>query len=53
MEDQDQLALQLRAAMAEATARLVAAEQAAALGRRTTAEHLLAARELEDTLRAQ
>ncbi len=51
MADQDQLAsLQLRAAMAEATARLVAAEQATALGRRTTAEHLLAARELEDTL---
>ena len=48
---QDQLAaLQLRVAMAEATARLVAAEQAAALGRRTTAEHLLAARDLEDTL---
>ena len=42
--------LQLRVAMAEATARLVAAEQAAALGRRTTAEHLLAAREMEDTL---
>ena len=42
MTDQEQLAsLQLRAAMAEATARLVAAEQATALGRRTTAEHLL------------
>ena len=51
MEVHDQLAaLQLRVAMAEATARLVAAEQAAALGRRTTAEHLLATRELEDNL---
>jgi hypothetical protein len=49
--DQDQLAsLQLRVAIAEATARLVAAEQATALGRRTTAEHLLAAQELEDTI---
>ncbi len=36
-------------AIAEATARLVA-EQAAALGRRTTAEHLLAAQELEDAI---
>ena len=54
MTDQEQLAsLQLRAAMAEATARIVAAEQATALGRRTTAEHLLAARELEDTLSRQ
>ena len=54
MEVHDQLAaLQLRVAMAEATARLVAAEQAAALGRRTTAEHLLATRELEDTLSRQ
>jgi len=65
MGAQDQLAaLQLRAAMAEATARLVAAElaaaeatarlvaveQAAALGRRTTAEHLLATCELEENL---
>jgi hypothetical protein len=50
-EAQDQLApLQLRAAMAEATARIVAADQAAALGRRTTVEHLLATRELEDHL---
>ena len=49
--DQDQLAsLQRRVAIAEATARLVAAEQATALGRRTTAEHLLAAQELEDTI---
>ena len=44
--DQEQLAsLQLRAAMAEATARLLAAEQATA--------HLLAAREREDTLSRQ
>ena len=51
MEAQSQLeSLQLRAAMAEATARLLAAEQAAALYRRTTAEHLLVAHELEDTL---
>jgi hypothetical protein len=47
MGAQDQLAaLQLRVAMAEATARLVAAEQASALGRRTTAEHLLATHEV-------
>jgi hypothetical protein len=46
MTDQEQLAsLQLRAAMAEATARLMAAEQATA--------HLLAAREREDTLSRQ
>ena len=50
MEDQDQLeALQRRAAIAEATARILAAEQASALCRRTTAEHLLAAQEMEDT----
>ena len=54
MEVHGQLAaLQLRVAMAEATARLVAAEQAAVLGRRTTAEHLLAPRELEDNLSSQ
>ncbi len=41
------VSLQRRVAMAEATARLVAAEQAVALGRRTTAEHLLAAHDLE------
>ncbi len=51
MKAQSQLeTLQLRAAMAEATARLLAAEQAAALYRRTTAEHLLVTHDLEDTL---
>jgi hypothetical protein len=51
MQAQSQLeTLQLHAAMAEAIARLLAAEQAAALYRRATAEHLLVVHELEDTL---
>jgi len=48
---QEQLAtLTLQAGIAEATARIVAAEQDAALGRRKTAEHLLATAELNDAL---
>jgi hypothetical protein len=51
--------LQLRLAISDGawqcrTARLVAAQQVTALGRRATAEHLLAAQELEDNIsRAQ
>ena len=48
---QEQLAtLTLQAGIAEATARIVAAEQDAALGRRKTAEHLLATADMTDAL---
>ena len=40
----------LQAGIAEATARIVAAEQDAALGRRKTAEHLLATADMTDAL---
>ena len=48
---EEQLAtLTLQAGIAEATARIVAAEQSAALGRRATTEHLLATEDLEAAL---